>query len=454
MGYTDANGIYHHQELDPADPGAGFSALLNLTSDSVSDAVPPLVSAALADDPTIMDAVELAADNLDFLLGPGTDERFRFINTQGQVAFEVDENGNTHTAQEAPDRVELLFEIGQSNMAGRGHPYDERDFQHSRAYMFDWGTRTVLPSTIPLSTQDAATRYGLGNVWPRLILEEAGDRTAVVNINAAVGSTSLLLANDRPNGVWHPNYAGSNPHLLQLAFDAYDDALAAVTAAWPSAKVSTWIMWHQGEADAADGATVADYKTALKDLIVAVRTHVGDSQAPVVSGGIVPGNGFLPDAENVRVANIETATEIQRMVYVEGIDNGGGSAGPSDSLHYSREALDRLALDMWTGAKRAASADGDSFSHAPLDVTATRVGDVVTASWSAPWTRWTRFDLDYSTDDGATWTSVTRTVPASQSETFTTTAGTLPVWVRVRTVNTGATEPNSKYTTPVLALRG
>lgn len=386
------------------------------------------------------------------------DEDFRIVGKNGEKLLEIDAFGVTHIAQAnvltaPPERVALLFGIGQSNLSSRGQPFNARDYQHSRSWMLDWDTRQLQPATIPLSTPDPAARFGMGNVWPRLILGETGDDTAVVNVNAAMGSTSLLLTNDRPNGVWHPDYAGANPHRLSIALQALDDALDAIAQAWPSAKVDIWVMWHQGEADAADGATVAAYKAALQALIAAIRAHLGDDTIPFVSGGIVPGNAFLADADNVRQANIEVAAELEHVAYVEGIDNGGGSIGATDRLHYTREALERLAADMWTGAKRAANATADSYPHTPLDVHAWRDGTEVHAEWSAPFTRWTSFDVEWSTDQ-QTWTSITRPIPADTRETFTATgAGTDPVWLRVRTNNTGATAPASNYTTPIPAVR-
>lgn len=62
MGYNDSDGFYYHEEADLADPGAGFSELLNRPTLALPAAIRNRVVAELADDPTIRQA---AIDVLD-----------------------------------------------------------------------------------------------------------------------------------------------------------------------------------------------------------------------------------------------------------------------------------------------------------------------------------------------------------------------------------------------------
>ncbi|MDR2294517.1 MAG: hypothetical protein LBE05_04870 [Microbacterium sp.] len=66
MGYYDSKGFYVYQETDAADPGAGFSDLLNQSAKAIPNAVHGLVVDELNSDPTLREAVgELAADAVD-----------------------------------------------------------------------------------------------------------------------------------------------------------------------------------------------------------------------------------------------------------------------------------------------------------------------------------------------------------------------------------------------------
>lgn len=125
MGYYDENGVWRHQESDPADPGGGFSGLLNLVAASLSRALPNLVAEALADDPTIRQAVLEELEGLDLMLS--TDPRIP-VDAPSPVAWGakdgndryplwVHNNGVTHAEGgiEAPRfnnmKIELLNTI-------------------------------------------------------------------------------------------------------------------------------------------------------------------------------------------------------------------------------------------------------------------------------------------------------------------------------------------------------
>lgn len=67
MGYYTPDGFYVYEEEDAADPGAGFSDLLNKAMFALPEAIRARVVAELAADPTIRDAAEAAV--LDFVEG-------------------------------------------------------------------------------------------------------------------------------------------------------------------------------------------------------------------------------------------------------------------------------------------------------------------------------------------------------------------------------------------------
>jgi hypothetical protein len=80
-GYTDENGFYHYGEDDLADPGQGFSELLNRSAEGVKTAVPIIVHNRVVDelnsDPTIRETTALRFDEevADRNLVESTDDR-------------------------------------------------------------------------------------------------------------------------------------------------------------------------------------------------------------------------------------------------------------------------------------------------------------------------------------------------------------------------------------------
>lgn len=63
MGYYDDDGFYFHEEADLADPGAGFSELLNKPTQAMPAAVRSRVVEELAAHPTLVDAAEELIDD-------------------------------------------------------------------------------------------------------------------------------------------------------------------------------------------------------------------------------------------------------------------------------------------------------------------------------------------------------------------------------------------------------
>ncbi|KQR43437.1 hypothetical protein ASF87_16740 [Microbacterium sp. Leaf161] len=63
MGYYTGDGFYVYEEADIADPGAGFSELLNKATQALPAAIRARVIAELAADPTIIAAMEAGAEN-------------------------------------------------------------------------------------------------------------------------------------------------------------------------------------------------------------------------------------------------------------------------------------------------------------------------------------------------------------------------------------------------------
>lgn len=463
--------------VEPA--AAAYLATAPAVVDAVVDAVGPAVDEAIVDAdlvrgsdtsrvPRVEEAQFLVANkdggvpfhvtNSDTFIGstriePSSDIDIRSANN-GQLFYINPISGEVYAPNLRVDalngapygtggarRVVLLAGLGQSNMEGRGRPFGaEYDPTDSRIMMWDWPTGSLQTATVPLSSQQQQTGLSILTVIAREIVRTEPSGTIVVIVNCGVGDTGLV--EDKTNGVWSPAYVGANPHLLPTALDALDAAITAVGDRFGMAPVLRG-FWHQGEAD--EDTPQGDYENALDALIAEVRAHLGDADMPFVLGSMVPewvGNdaGRL----GIRAALEDTPRRAERVAWVDGVSNGGGSASPTDIVHYRRDGVITHGTDMHAAVPRALNNTVSSVPAPPLAVTARIVGTQLTASWSPPQSRFTAFTAQHRPVGGSTWTAFT-TTGIALSATATVTPGAYEV--RVSTTNETGT---SAYTTPTI----
>lgn len=355
-------------------------------------------------------------------------------------------------------RILLLIPCGQSNAAARGKPFGGRfDIPDRRMLMAQWiDTSTsspkvdsLVPATVPVSTQAAVedAGYGIGDVIAKRILADQPD-TLLVKLNVAKGGAGLVF--DTSNGVWAVDYAGTNRKLFPLARAAITKTLDLIHTQYPGVPVDIQFVWHQGESDST--TSYADYYAALRALILAFRTHVGDPTAPFVMGGTVPEVSDPTEEANVMGAQIAICGDLEYVAFTPGIHNGGGSKAPTgDTVHYHRDGVERLGSNMYEALLRAYANTVTSNPLPSLDVTARwrKSAGVLDMAWSFPTSRVTGFLPQYRIDGGA-WRPITgrpRELDPVATVTGLTTGGELEV--RVATVNDVGT---SAYTAPVYAL--
>lgn len=389
---------------------------------------------------------------------PGKDsESLTVSDSEGNVAFRVGADGRTFIAEpifgkelglSEYEKIILVIGTGQSNSEGRGKPFGSRlDRPNRRHLMTTWlGTATnpyvsgLVEATVPLASQQQQIGLSIQTIIARKFLRETDDRTLVVSLNAAAGGSGLIAAPSQGN--WGVNYSGSNPKLYTICRAAITATLNLLAAQYPGIPIESWIVWHQGEADSA--ATEAAYATEWDAVMTGLRSLLGDSTIPIVSGGIVPEN---PPGAGVRRALFASQTRNEYVAYTDGIPNGGGSQSTTDTVHYGREGVERLGDKMFYAALRAATATSTVTPHKPLDISATFVQGTLKIVWSEPITRYTNFVVEYRIDGGA-WVTAARTIPTECAETVTGLSGTV-VEVRISTVNAALT---SASTIPVTAV--
>ena len=338
-------------------------------------------------------------------------------------------------------RVVVVAALGQSNQVAHGQPVVPLlDGASSRIWQLPTGTSVLVPAVVPL-TMPGATASGLSpsHVLAREIAREDPDCVVVI-VPAAKGGSGLVTDPSAGFGKWQIDYTGPNPRLYADAITAMNVALAQIATRWgvtPSI-VTTWL---QGEQDGADGITRAVYTSALDALIADWRGRYGGI---FLIAGIVPQAATSGTRPEVVLALQDTPRRVQRTAFVPGVDNGGGARGPSDVIHYGREALEVIGRDWYRAIPRADNNIAASPTTPPLKVSATRWGSEVTVDWTPPYCRVTAFEVQ-SSKDGVAWSNVAIVEPVATRAVFTSAD---PVKVRVRAIG----KDTSNWTAPVVAL--
>lgn len=178
-GSYDENGFYTYGEDDLADPGAGFSELLNKSAEGVRNAVPVLVHNQVVEEiasyPTFLEAADEAVD--ESLSGAGVLYGVDSVSTvpgvsifatdsgRRQSALGIDENG--YPTDAALD----MFGTKQGIKVYRGEPIDGWTLIHcDAARRIGWGIRsdgTFWAPGVPYvgTQQPPQTPAGLVGLW-------------------------------------------------------------------------------------------------------------------------------------------------------------------------------------------------------------------------------------------------------------------------------------------------
>lgn len=361
------------------------------------------------------------------------------------VAFEVTPDGTTVirkavflNADDGVKRVAAIGCMGQSNEMAYAFPIVPfLDHTSGRIWQLTPELESLTPASVPLAYVGTQPGLSPSHILAREIVA-ADPECAVVLVPVGVNGSSLVAENTQGN--WSVDYAGPNPALYARAVAAMDRAVAQAIARW-GIEPTVMANWVQGESET--GTTRSQYETKLDALISDWTSRYGGM---FLIGGINPQTATSGSRPDIVRALQDTPRRKERTAYVPGVDNGGGSRGPSDEIHYGREAVEIIGRGWFKAIPRASNNVAGSFTTPPLVVKATRWGNEVTVEWSHPYCRVTAFEVQSSTD-GTTWTPVTVTEPVATRAVFTSAA---PVQVRVRAIGT----ETSNWTAPVVAIGG
>ncbi len=208
--------------------------------------------------------------------------------------------------------------IGQSNMAGRGVLGSVPPLRHDRVFMFRSGR--WLPAEEPLHTdKPELAGIGLGMSFA-VALADADPVADIGLVPCAMGGTSL--------DQWAPG---------GVLYNAAVNATRAALAAAPGARLAG-ILWHQGEADAADALTAGSYDRRLAAMLGRLRGDLGRTDAPVVAGTL---GGFL--ARRTDTPHAAAVTEgLRRLARTQtgfALAEAGDLTDGGDLLHFDAPAL-------------------------------------------------------------------------------------------------------------------
>lgn len=391
---------------------------------------------------------------------PRTVEGFAVKDTTGKKALEVLPSGavlieNVRVTQNLGTptitKVHILIAAGQSLSSGRAHIYGPAlDPADSRIMQFGATSRTLTVATVPLDMHDTSTGLAPVTVTARIVARELPPGEIVLIIPAAYGGTGLIT--DTTGGCWDPAYTGTNNHLYSDMLSQIDGALAAIATTYPSATID-WMgmMWNQGEADTGSStdAQFAQYLSTFVSLVSGLRTHITQPNLPIVIGEMGPEWAAFTAAQKIRAQHVAAQNSLQYCALVRTPRNTANY--DTDSVHQSREGVTGQGTAAREGLVRAQTNFTGTNPMPPAHIWARRdlASGAGLVEWSNPYCRVDSFIVEYSTNNGTSWTAATRTdtapylLAADYQQPFTGLTSASLLW-RVSTVNSVGTSATSK----------
>lgn len=267
--------------------------------------------------------------------------------------------------------VDLFLVIGQSNARGRG-PDAGVVPATGTAYEFNGSGFQPMSSVTGLPTGNywTSSNYGPIPAFAKRWYELSGRRSAFVVRPA--GGTGLTRKGDvLGNGYWAPENGITHP----IYDRAFNDLINAYTAASALGGVDNiYVIWIQGENDAAGGVSYSEYMAGLKRLIDRLTDDLVPRTGHFIPGFFMAETGYfwgydyggllagdtLRDHRN-RVGQIVAAQQDfqaslslvvlvskQARFFMSPCFNGLGAVGCGswDKVHYTTRTYEALGAEM------------------------------------------------------------------------------------------------------------
>ncbi len=216
-----------------------------------------------------------------------------------------------------PQNMQLFLLIGQSNMAGRGKVKPQDQVTHPRIFMLNENQKWVLARD-PVHFDKKEAGVGLCSEFAR-VLAGKDEAITIGLIPCAVGGTPLnaWMPSDKPN-------------------DLYNIAVVRTREAMKSGRLAG-ILWHQGESDAREPASVDTYVKRFSTMIAQLRKDLHADSVPVLVGELgwfwkdTPEKSFHGEFNEATIHKIPDAVPL--CVWVSAKDC------KTDGLHFTAPAL-------------------------------------------------------------------------------------------------------------------
>lgn len=363
---------------------------------------------------------------------------------------------------------DVVLLVGQSNMVGYGNGLDTAYLDTPDARVVQWpgsGSYMGQPVTAvdPLFHHEqfgGGVGHGVG--FAKELSRTLPPNRKIMLVPCAHGSTgfSTTSLSSPPagyttvsGGSWDTTGAAGGINLYQYAIEQANAAIAS----GPNNRIVA-ILWLQGEADTA--MTAANYRTALLALIDGLRSNINGAslQTPFLIGQML----------DAAIANVGAARQAINAVHIDLPRLRTNTAfyyGPKalidasyqrgDNLHYSAKGQRVLAVRAFDALARARrNVTGIAAPTLPAP-TLSQSGTTANVSWPQPPSRVTDYAVRYSTNGGATWTTLTRAQSIDVTATITGLTLGATALVQVASVNetgTSAWSPSGSIT--LVALPG
>lgn len=357
---------------------------------------------------------------------------------------------------------DVILLAGQSNEVGYGVGIDANlDTPDPRVWQWP-GSGSYMGQIIagndPLWHNEQQTgKIGHAVAFARHYVRSIPVNRRVLLVPCAAGGTGFTTSNAvsvpagyyaQANGSWDPGNGSGGTSLYEYAIAQANSAIASDIN-----NRLTAILWVQGEGDR-NTLTQSQYAAKLDALIDGFRSRITTATAstPFVLGQMLPELiTSSPGAQGINAAHIDTPNR----KLCTGFFYGPSGYDIGDLLHYSSAGQRALAKRVWPGLQRARLNVLGVAPLVPLGLALVQSTTSVTATWLQPLGRVTNFVVEYSTNGGSSWSTLTRTSALDVTNTITgLTLGTT-VQVRVSTVNEqGTSAPCTPVSIPLVTAPG
>ncbi|MFI1743385.1 sialate O-acetylesterase [Thalassobellus sediminis] len=217
------------------------------------------------------------------------------------------------------ENVWVFIMAGQSNMAGRGF-VEPKDTIHNNQILSINSSNQLIYAKEPLHFYEPPrTGLDIGMSFGKEIIKKIPDSISVLLIPTAVGGSSI--------GQWIENKKRLDVEL----FSNFKEKIELAQ----NYGVIKGILWHQGETDTDEEATIKEYDKNLSVLISKFREATNNDQLPVIIGELGDYSKYKEkwNQLNSKILEFSKTDSLVRVVKSKGLKDKG------DKLHFDSKSI-------------------------------------------------------------------------------------------------------------------